>query len=356
MDSIQQILDEIVRTDQSSVLATIIRVEGSAYRKEGTSMLFLANGQQVGIISAGCLETDLAIQAKNLFYNDTIHSRTIVYDMSAEDDLSWGRGAGCNGKIHILLEKITPELKKQLGTLHNNLSQGTSVTIFKRLGKVVRSVFVTEDHHIFGKQDTVSDHFIQGALDGKRSGIQYVEDVEANVYIHTYKPKPRLFIFGAGPDVVPFSSMAAQTGFSITIWDWRPANLDQVRFPDAQLADPVSIPEIIKKIDFTPTDSVIIMTHDFQKDKQLLHRLLEYKQLRYLGILGPRNRTTRLLNGANIPDHLRSPVGLAISAEGPNEIAISIIAELIHVLRESPNEKERTFEKARNRRYLSSSG
>src|SRR5690625_4890852 len=192
------------------------------------------------------------------------------------------------------------------------------------------------------------------ARDEGKSHMQYMEELDSNVYIHHFRPKPRLFIFGAGPDVRPFASMAETTGFSVKVWDWRPAFLEH--FPDTIVLRNPSIPETIENLHFVPDDSVIIMTHDFQKDKELLHLLLEYEKISYLGILGPRKRTSRLLNGGVIPERLHSPVGLSIGADGPEQIAISIIADLIRTQRQSLQEEGLSFDKKRDRRYLSGSG
>lgn len=357
MDSIHEILVEIADAKGRSVLATVIKVEGSAYRKEGTSMLFIEGGRQIGIISAGCLEADLAIQANDLLNEPLIYSRRIVYDMRSEDDLSWGRGAGCNGKVHILLEYINPMLRKQLHTVKKQLDLGNPVVALKLLKSdtsTVRNVFITKDQHEFGDKNSVSKQFISMASRGEKPGIRYIEAFESNVYIHCFKPKPRLIIFGAGPDARPFATIAAKTGFTVTIWDWRPAYCKEAYFPDATRIQHNSIAEALKQIKITATDSAVIMTHDFQKDKEILHILLAHKPLSYLGVLGPRKRTTRLLNGAAIPDHLHSPVGLAIGAEGPEEIAISMTAALIQTQRQGSNEMGLSFAKKRNNRDLSS--
>lgn len=359
MDSIHEILDEIACSNARCVLATVIKVEGSAYRKEGASMLFMESGRQIGIISAGCLETDLSIQANKLLKEALVHSRTIVYDMSSEDDLSWGRGAGCNGKVHILLEYIHSKLRKQLCTVKEQLDQGNpvaSLKLLKQNASTVRTIFVTKDQHVFGHENVVSKQCISMVLGEERPGIRYIDAFESNVYIHYFKPMPRLFIFGAGSDARPFSSIAVKTGFMVKIWDWRPAYCNQAYFPGAKCIQNTSLAETLKHIEIDATDSVVLMTHDFQKDKEILHSLLKYKQLSYLGVLGPRKRITRLLNGATIPNHLHSPVGLAIGAEGPEEIAISIIAELIQTQRHGTNEKGLSFEQKRNNRYLSSGG
>lgn len=359
MDSIHQILDEIEDSTERSVLATVIKVEGSAYRKEGASMLSFEGGRQVGIISAGCLEIDLAIRADKLLNEDAIRSCLVIYDMSSEDDLSWGRGAGCNGKIHILLEQVDPEFRKQLCTLKNHLDLGNpvvSVRILREDFSVARTVFLTKDQHKSAHQDSVATHLGRMIRHEGKPRVQYMEDLKANVYIHPLSPKPCLYIFGAGPDARPLAAMAQQTGFSIKVWDWRLSYCNQAHFPGASFMQAGTVADIMKNIHFNPGDSVIMMTHDFQRDKELLHSLLAYRQISYLGILGPRKRTARLLEGADIPERLHSPVGLDIGADGPEEISISILADLIRTARQFSHEKGGFFDQARDHRYLSGGG
>lgn len=346
MNDMHSILDEIGKSNGLSVLATVIKIEGSAYRKEGTCMLFTEDGRQIGIISAGCLETDLAIRAENLLKDASMQSHIVVYDMRAEDDLSWGRGAGCNGKVHTLLEKVNPVYKAHLLEVKKHLDEGTPVKALKRIDQdTVRTTFITRNQHIFGNEHTLSQHQLPFLLDGDKSGM--VEDAEANIFIHHFHPKSRLFIFGAGPDVQPLARIAAQTGFSVKVWDWRPALLKQEDFPDAHLLEDLPLTEVVSKGSFTAGDYVVIMTHDFQKDQAILHAFLRQKHLSYLGILGPRKRTARLLQEKPIPDFLHSPVGLSINAEGPEEIAISIIAEVIQTQREGKAQDELTSWKRR---------
>ena len=116
------VIEEAANTEESSVLATIIHVEGSAYLKEGTTMLFLENDTTVGFISPGCLEEDLYFHAKEVLATGS--SRTVVYDLSAQDDFTWGQGMGCNGKIYILLECVDEEMKENLRKVQHYLQHG----------------------------------------------------------------------------------------------------------------------------------------------------------------------------------------------------------------------------------------
>ncbi|WP_409304145.1 XdhC family protein [Peribacillus sp. SCS-155] len=151
MDGIHEILNALDRLSADDVLATVIRVEGSAYRKAGASMVFKDDGATIGLISAGCLETDLSIRAKELKGKKT--SETIVYDMRAEDDLAWGQGAGCNGRVSVLLEPIDVYLHDHLCKLKNCLESGNRVTQIKKLNKehsVSDYLFLKGDHDFFG--------------------------------------------------------------------------------------------------------------------------------------------------------------------------------------------------------------
>jgi xanthine/CO dehydrogenase XdhC/CoxF family maturation factor len=162
--------------------------------------------------------------------------------------------------------------------------------------------------------------------------------VSASFYIQRYDPKPRLFIFGAGPDARPLVQLASQTGLSVTLCDWREALCCKELFPlaDEFIAGPPAETAAALRLD--SRDAVVLMSHSFQHDRALAEAMLG-RELLYLGILGPRRRTSRLLGGGEIPEHVRSPMGLPIGAEGPEEIAVSIMAEIIGSLRLKSEER-----------------
>lgn len=294
---------------EGGVLATIVRVEGSAYRKAGAMMLITSEGEQIGMISASCLEADVVIRAMQLLENNKASSAFMVYDMSAEDDLAWGRGAGCNGKIHVLLEKVDKRLRISLQEILHLLKQRANVTIYKDLRAVpnpIRTTYVA--HH--------------------RTGVdkQITTDMCTD-FVHTFPALQRLIVFGAGPDSMPLLQLANQVGFDTYVWDWRPEQFVQA----GQYAE--LLPDW-QQYDYHPDDYIVVMTHDFQHDTEILHYLLNMSPFRYIGVLGPRKRLERLLGQQEIPAYLHNPIGLSIGAEGAVEIAISIVAELIHIKRQ----------------------
>lgn len=338
MEEIHRILETIQRIDQKSVLATITHVEGRAYRKEGTTMLFLEDGSHIGVLSAGCLETHLSACVPDILAAES--SQSFIFDMSSPDPLSFGEDSGCGSVIHVTMEAVHDRLKNHLLTLKKHLDHQTEVIHVKRFdvdGSVSDYAFLTKDQLLFGEW---AGEFPQAFRDGtlseeaRRSGVKLVPSIQSDVFLHTYYPKPRLLLFGAGPDARSLASFAAATGFSVVVSDWRAALCNRRYFPDADSILLGFPEETINMIHFTPSDYAVVMTHHFKRDQELV-RFLSKQQLCYLGILGSKNRTARLFHGKRIPNEVYSPVGLAIGAEGPEEIAVSILAEMIYMYRKN---------------------
>lgn len=336
MEEIHRILETIQHTDLRSVLATIIHVEGSAYRKEGTSMLFLEDGSQVGVLSAGCLEAALALSVPDILASKS--SRSFLFDMQSSEPLSWGEETGCGGVVHVTLEPVNDVLAEHLSTLKKYLDDRSEVKLIKRFGpdgSVSDYGFLTRDRHLFGEwREEFPPSLLEwtSSEESPKSGMKFVATLQSDVFVHTYYPKPRLILFGAGPDSRPLAAMAANTGFSVIVSDWRPDYCQRRYFPDAESVLIGFPEETVPKIHFTSDDYAIVMTHNFRRDQELIG-LLSERQLDYLGILGSKTRTERLLQAGPVQMKVFFPVGLKIGAEGPEEIAVSILAEIIYTYR-----------------------
>ncbi|WP_159888130.1 XdhC family protein [Paenibacillus puerhi] len=338
MDDMHRILDIVTNSKNVKVLATIIKVEGSAYKKEGASMLILGDKTTVGMLSAGCLEEDLVERAEQVWA--TGEPLIVHFDMSQEDDLSWGQGVGCNGVLTVLLEPVNGELEKNLRTVKKYLDLKKSVTRIKRFTKRLESredMYIVEDGAVFGTGDFMDQGFIKklrnkNPLYETDNGIKRDEHTPDLFFIHQMVPKPCLYVFGAGEDAKPLVSLAASIGFQVTVIDWRPALCHNGNFPKANHLVVGVLEEVMEDLSITQRDFIVIMTHSFQKDQIILQKLKNVDVF-YKGLLGPRRRTERLLGGAKIPDDIHSPIGLPIGAQGPEEIAISIVGEMIKKMR-----------------------
>jgi xanthine/CO dehydrogenase XdhC/CoxF family maturation factor len=244
--------------------------------------------------------------------------------MSEETDLAWGQGAGCNGTIDILLEPVTENLQEDLFKVKRLLESNTQILALKKLGDTGEYLFIPSEGRPFGQWN--------GEVPSHDSNVKNGRWASQPIFQQLIIPKPILIVFGAGPDAVPVVSLAANIGFSVTVCDWREEFCRKKNFPSAERLIIGYPGELLEKIPFSANDFVVIMSHHFQRDQEILLSLLQ-KELKYIGVLGPRERTKRLLKVESIPNRISSPIGASIGAKGPEEIAVSIVAEMIKVWR-----------------------
>lgn len=300
------ILQAVESNAHARVLATVIHVEGHAYRKQGAVMLLMADESSLGSISPGCLEADLSAYVPAVW--ESQKPQMVEYDMRPADDFGWGETIGCGGLIRILLEPISGELLVNLLVVKASLDRGEAVQLLR----------------------TFSDGYsnITYTLCNPNEGMS---SDRHSVYVSLFTPKPRVIVFGANPDAIPLAQMAASVGFRVVVADWREAFCNAERFPESETV--VAFPEqLVEQLKLNVQDYVIVMSHQFEKDTVFVRGAME-SSLRYLGIMGSRDRTEKMLEGLERPDWLHYPVGLNIGSEGPVENAVSIVAELIRIKR-----------------------
>jgi xanthine dehydrogenase accessory factor len=317
MQNFFRILNALQHSTAKSILATIIHIDGSAYLREGTSMLMMENGDRVGMVSPGCLEEDLLLRCKALLQSP--YPQIVTYDLSSVDDYGWGQGMGCNGIIKILLEPVTEKLMTDFFFLKNSLEKGLSVLhekVFSDDFTLKRSTF-----QIYPNKDINNNY-------------KFHPNNEGYKYTYLFIPPPRILIFGAGEDAKPLVSLASSIGFNVTLCDWRPGLCNESHFPSAYQFITGSPLHIINSIHFSKNDFIVIMSHNFLKDQEFLAGL-KNSEVNYIGILGSKERTTRLLSGIKVQKNLFFPVGLPIGAQGSEEIAVSIMAQIIQLYRKS---------------------
>jgi xanthine/CO dehydrogenase XdhC/CoxF family maturation factor len=353
----REILEACRRVDRGrrpAVLATVVKVAGSTYRKPGARMLFPAGGDSVGMVSGGCLEADLSERAQAVL--DSGEPQTVVYDMRSPDDLVWGLGLGCNGEVRVLLEPLLPgKHPEYLDFLQRCLRQRRAavlVTIFAVEGEARAKVGdrITVDAGADAPRTTfdapLDERLITDAkrsLAARRSAVGDYELPGARVQalLEYVAPPVSLVVFGAGSDAQPLVRFAAELGWQVTVADDRPAYARAERFPDAEQVKLIRYDRLEQ--DAPPIDEatpVVVMTHHFLHDLDLL-QFLARCDAPYLGFLGPRQRTQNLLQElagrgarptANWLRRLHAPVGVDIGSETPEEIAIAAIAEIRAVL------------------------
>ena len=357
MNDNKSIVDQILENGNKmnkAAIATVVRVKGSAYKREGAKMLIDESGNTTGLISGGCLEPDVAEAAKQVIENGKPVLRR--YDM--DEDLVWGLGLGCPGTVDIYIEKINFDeltLDRSIEDFSKNpLTAWLSCVKEEKMGVLAttldllrshsgqKQIFVSENYQTVGKLDNNELH--QFVCDFSKNLLQSTNPKsetktftlsngeKVDVFFDVNIPPIELIIFGAGHDAIPLAEFSVRLGFNTTVVDPRSAYLTEARFPGAKriLADASSIPE---KVKVSSKSYVVIMNHHLERDINVLKHIL-HTDARYIGILGPRSRCQKIFKALQIDDidqydHIFNPVGLDIGSESPQEIALSILAEII---------------------------
>ncbi|MEB3180114.1 MAG: XdhC family protein [Nostocaceae cyanobacterium] len=343
-------------------LATVVNTKGSTYRRPGAKMLITSTGEIIGMVSGGCLENDV--------YEHTCQRMPdgkpilVTYDTTADEDILWGFGLGCNGIVQVLIERLDEKDpcnplnflsqcldKKQQGAFCPADSSGAIATIFAVEGNIKANIgcrlILHDDGSIITNitdsnltQSIIAD--TQVTLRNKKSSINkyQLSSGTVEVFIEIIQPPTALIIFGAGADAIPVAQFAKTLGWHVTIVDCRANQATFSRFP---MADEVILTrrEIIpKQVTVDDQTVAVVMTHNYLDDLEIVKMLLP-STAKYIGCLGPKKRTEKLLidlyeQGLNYTNNqiekLHFPIGIDIGAETPEAIAIAIIAEIQAVL------------------------
>ena len=336
-----------LKNRQTAALATLVKVEGSAYRRPGARMLITSDGQ-VGTISGGCLESDVVERSHEVF--KTGIPTLVKYDTTSEEDLVWGLGLGCQGVAYILIELLNIEKPNALSVIEQCLSArqaGAVATVFEVKGtdsvkKGDRLLLYPDVSIVSGignleLKDAVVQN-LQSALRQRKSALQAYKLTEgcAEVFLEVITPPTSLVIFGAGFDALPVVDLAKALGWYVTIIDPQARSQTIERFNQCDRVILKTADKATSQMEFDEQTVAVAMSHNYLYDLEFL-QTLSTNTLKYLGILGPKKRTERLLQalkaeGYVFQTELYSPVGLDIGANNPAEIALSIIAEIQAVI------------------------
>ena len=305
---------EIVRLwheSESAVLATLVSVEGSSYRRAGARLLIADDGRYAGAISGGCLEAELIRKARWAVRHGAIVQRfSTHFDHTA--DIPYG--LGCGGTVDVLLEPSgTAEFSDLMRALEASLA-GTSSVVRTWLPRGEEPLRREVKGHQAGEADEAAhdrEHFIDEVL----------------------VPPQRVVLCGAGEDARPLASLAAIMGWDVVVVDGRAQWVRRDRFPEAKHVEIVNDPQ---RFDLRSDDVVALMTHSYEQDREWLLAALPVG-VRYLGLLGSRHRSALLVSEAaamlgwpveRVCEQVFAPVGLDLGGDGAEAIALAIVAEI----------------------------
>ncbi|WP_426324747.1 XdhC family protein [Pedobacter sp. R-06] len=326
---------------KKTALATVVKVEGSSYRRPGARMLITEDGQLTGAISGGCLEGDALRKALSAIVQQ--ENKLITYDTTDEDDAKFGVQLGCNGIVHILFEPIIEEDGLNpisiLTALQGKRENAVLATLFSLTDKLqLGTSMLFRNEPILSKiPQAISDEIIKDILEvsaHKTTAIKAYnfDNQRIDAFLEFIQPPISLIIAGAGNDAQPLAEMAYLLGWEVTVIDGRPAHATPQRFANATKVL-VSKPEnVLAQIQIDEQTAFVLMTHNYNYDLELLKYLLG-TNAPYIGTLGPKKKLLRMLDELDLATpanqtRVHGPVGLDIGAETAEEIAISILAEI----------------------------
>lgn len=320
-----------------AAVATVVRIRGSAYRRPGAKMLIADDGALGGSVSGGCLEADVREVALSVIRTAT--PRLLHYETGDDDQTPWGLGLGCSGAVDIFVQPASaPDLREAaaaVGILLQGDAPFTVSTVVRGSVGLGRVVVVGAEGKLAGSTgDAVLDRAVatraQEILVAGESQLHELEMVQ--VFTEVQLPPPNLLILGAGGDARPLAAYAAEAGFRVTVVDHRRAYLESGHYPvdtrlvHARCDDPSA------DLPLGPRTYAVVKTHSLAHDREWMRQLLA-SDVPYIGVLGPRARIEAVLRqlGAEGNDRVFGPVGLDLGAEGAEQIALSIVAELLAV-------------------------
>ncbi|MDQ3898310.1 MAG: XdhC family protein [Actinomycetota bacterium] len=339
MSELDDVLAALETASDDVALATIIGVRGSKYRREGARLVVPAEGETVGNISGGCLEGDVIQTAHEVLASGA--PQVLHFDLTADDEAVWGWGLGCNGAIDVLVE---PAANARPFVAAMQAARGRHravalVTVVEGPQTGARLVV----HPTGSTEGELGESARAAGLEALATGRSATVSVDGvQAFVEVLNPPLRLVVCGAGHDAIPVVEFGARLGWRVEVVDDRRGFLHGTRFPHAARlvnSQPGAAADAVQPDDRT---YVIVMSHNFLRDAAYLRSFLA-SPAPYLGMLGPAARLDRLLDtlaaeGMPRPSErdlarLHGPAGLDVGAEGPEEIAWAIVAEILAVHR-----------------------
>jgi xanthine dehydrogenase accessory factor len=334
-------LDRWQRRAEEIALATVVNVRGSAPRPSGARLVLTRSGRMAGSVSGGCVENDVFERALRVLDE----GRPALVEYGAADGLGFEVGLACGGSIDVLIEPFEPA--EAWRVLRGALDRQQTVALCIALAPDA----------LLGRQLAVSsgggagcvDSALDAALRGeaqRRMGLPGATVIDfpwrgetARIFIEVFPPPLRLYIVGATHTAIPLCRMAKELGFRVTVIDARSIFATEERFPEADELVHAWPDEAFERIELDAAAHVVTLTHDPKFDLRALARALR-SEAGYVGALGSRVTHARRVEelrqqGFGEADlaRIRTPVGLDIGGRTPEEVALSILAEMVALRR-----------------------
>lgn len=389
MDAIYNRLTDFIGAGETVAVATIIDVKGSVPREVGAKMIVHPLGQHVGTVGGGCGEADVLRAALDVI--QTGEPTTVRVDLT--EDVSMQALGVCGGIMDVFVEQVTPgvgtsptplqrvgalrasALSREpvaLATVVSGPNAGREAVVWLNtpplgdlgLGEAEARIIADAQEVLRGRQHRLLRY---PAVDAGRSTIDHVpaSSVQGpvSIFVEIQRRAPELIIVGGGHIAVPLAHMASMCDFAVTVLDDRPSFANQERFPTAQKIMAAPLRETVRGLSMDADTFIVLVTRGHSHDVECLLEVLD-RPVAYIGMIGSQRRVDAVFELLEHEmgidplkfDRVYAPIGIAIGAHTPAEIAICILAELINVLRGGPATSISEKRRERDRRRRASRG
>lgn len=331
-------------TDHGGVLATVVGVAGSAYRRPGAKLL-VEEDRHTGSVTAGCIEGRLQDLAGTVL--GTGVPRVEQFDLTGDED-GWGVGLGCNGVVDVLLEPLDDRLRPLLEAYrggHDGLALAVIDSDTRELAAGARGYAPDGDLSSATGLPAWLRERLAGAADellsaGTAATVTVTgPEGDVEVFCDPVLAPPALYLFGSSTDVDPVAELASRAGFRVTVVSFRGGRADGSLFPHADRVRVTNPGRLTETLALDEDTYAVLMTHNLVDDRLALESLLE-TTVPYIGLMGPRKRFEDLRTGVEDKElqltdadreRLYTPIGLDLGGGTPYQVATSIVAELLAV-------------------------
>jgi len=320
-------------------LATVVQTWGSAPRRAGSKMVIASDGQFSGSVSGGCVENAVIEAALDSMKTD--QARLLHFGVA--DETAWEVGLACGGSIDIFVQPLNTIFSQFLRGVWTDGSQSVHVTVMRGSAELLgREMLIREDEFVTGN---ISSRWDKKVLELANETLpqgksqRAMLDEETEIFLEFISPPPTLIAVGGVHITVALISLAKLLGYRTVIIDPRSVWGNEERFPNVDQLIQAWPQEAFQQVKLTRSTAVVMLTHDSKLDDPALKIALNSPAF-YVGALGSKTtnakRRERLLSDGMSESQLsrlHAPIGLDIGAETPEEIALSIMSEVVNAYR-----------------------
>lgn len=325
MRDVLETLETWVAEGKQVATATVVRTERSAPRDPGAVFAVSGDGDVAGSVTGGCVEPAVYEEAQDVLGGGS--ARLVSYGIA--DEQAFEVGLPCGGTVDILIERLDPAVLAEVGAaVRAELPIAVSTQIVgDEVGgaKVVTARTAPED-----------DPALRLLARGE-NGTAEIGD--SSVFVSSFVPRPRMYVFGAIDFASAVASVGKFLGFHVTVCDARAKFVTKERFPDADELVVQWPDEFLRTAPIDERTAVCVLTHDDKFDVPILKVALE-SPAGYIGAMGSRRTTEKRLERMKAEGvdeeqvgRIHAPIGLKIGARSPEEVAVTIAAQIIQVFR-----------------------